>query len=132
MKKNTIFYLLTLFFTLFFTYGLLVIGDYFYHLHQYSEMRITNDILTACCVNEFNWIIFDQIIFELFWLCNTLLLHFLQCLCVQANDPCCQMIEHACDLGGVHESGGAIVDICESECQNTFWQKASEGGQKGC
>jgi hypothetical protein len=46
MKKNTIFYLLTLFFTLFFTYGLLVIGDYFYHLHQYSEMRTTNDILT--------------------------------------------------------------------------------------
>ena len=46
MKKNTKFYLLTIFLTLSFTYGLLIVGDYFYHLYQYSKMRPTNDILT--------------------------------------------------------------------------------------
>tara|TARA_B100000902_G_C27280597_1_gene901516 strand:- start:422 stop:1588 length:1167 start_codon:yes stop_codon:yes gene_type:complete len=46
MEKNTKYYLLTIFLTISVIYGLLVIGDYFYHLYQYSKMRPTNDILT--------------------------------------------------------------------------------------
>ena len=46
MSKITKYYLLTIILTILLIYGLLVIGDYSYHLYQYSKMRPTNDILT--------------------------------------------------------------------------------------
>lgn len=46
IKKNLKFTLIAYFFTSFLIYGILVVGDYFYHLAQYSKMRVTNDILT--------------------------------------------------------------------------------------
>ncbi len=52
MKKVTKFYLLTISLTITLIYGLLVVGDYFYHLYQYSKMRTTNDILTERKKNE--------------------------------------------------------------------------------
>ena len=45
-KKNSKFFILTYFLTSLIIYGVLIVGDYFYHLAQYSKMRPTNDILT--------------------------------------------------------------------------------------
>ena len=51
-NKTNIFKILMIFVTMFIIYGLLVVFDYFFHLHKYKSYKLSNEIITGRKQNE--------------------------------------------------------------------------------